>query len=410
MNMNSGKYFKIKYIYLLSIICCVYYTYLFKVDTPFDTHTYIEAWSSLLEGHLDKWRTPVYPVFLGLMRTICGDNYMYYVVVIQHLVFLVSIKYFYLLIRYSITNKGISFFLTLFYALYPCVATYNCCIETSTFAVTGSVFLLYSIVCLYKTDNCRYGIYVFLWLIFLIFLRPAVMYLLPVTLIGWCLVAIKRKNFSNKPVVYGMAGSIVVSILLVVYIAMFKVNYGVFTPSGVGLINQYTIAKAANIIDLNSTGEELGFYQEAEKYINIIGMKAFSDSLTHSIHQNKGKYVTRLWQNVRKASEDNLLEPSWPVGIIGIISDFMGPKIKIIYYLFLIYAIMLLQWMIRKKKIAFIPCLLFMIGLSNYIVIVIGSPGEYGRLSLPAIPAYFVMFGQLLNIIRVKRFSDNLFI
>ena len=138
-------------------------------------------------------------------------------------------------------------------------------------------------------------------------------------------------------------------------------------------------------------------------------MKAFSDSLTHSIHQNKGKYVTRLWQNVRKASEDNLLEPSWPVGIIGIISDFMGPKIKIIYYLFLIYAIMLLQWMIRKKKIAFIPCLLFMIGLSNYIVIVIGSPGEYGRLSLPAIPAYFVMFGQLLNIIRVKRFSDNLF-
>ena len=162
--MKSEKYLKLRYIYILSFLLCIYLTYVFKVDITFDTPTYINAWSSILEGHIDKWRTPTYPVFLGLMRIICGEQYLCYVVVLQHLVFLVSIRYFYLLMQYSITNIKISFFLTLLYAVYPCVATYNCCIETSTFAVTGSVFLLYSILKLYKTSCFRYGIYAFFWL------------------------------------------------------------------------------------------------------------------------------------------------------------------------------------------------------------------------------------------------------
>ncbi len=90
--MSLEKYRKLRYIYILSIAFCIYLTYTFKVDISIDTPTYIDAWSTLQEGHLDKMRTPVYPAFLGLMNTICGDNYLYYVVAIQHLVFLVSIR------------------------------------------------------------------------------------------------------------------------------------------------------------------------------------------------------------------------------------------------------------------------------------------------------------------------------
>ena len=402
MKKSFEKYLNIRYIYILSILNCLFLTSIFKVDTPFDTHTYVDAWSTLLEGHVDKWRTPVYPVFLGILRTICGDNFMYYVVVIQHIVFLVSIRYFNLLLRFATAKGKIAFFLTFFYALYPCVATYNCCIITETFAVSGSVFLLYSIIVLYKTKTKRYSYYVFSWLFFLTFLRPALVYLLPVTLIGWCLAAIKNKN--DTSVVCGIAGSVVVSLLLIVYMASFRHSYGVFTPSGIGLINNYTIAKAANIIDLNAKeNKELGFYQEAEYYINKIGMEAFADSLNQSINRNKSKYIGRLWQNVRKASEDNLFEPSYPNGIIGVISNIMGPKLKLIYYLFFVYAFFLFQWIIRRKEIPFFSCLLLMIGVSNYIVIIIASPGEYGRLSLPAVPVYLVMFAQLFDMIRRKR-------
>lgn len=389
-------------------------TYIFKVDISIDTPTYIEAWSSLVDGHLDKLRTPVYPLFLGISKAIFSDNYLYYVVGIQHLVFLVSIRYFYLLMQEIITSKKILYSLTFFYALYPCVATYNCCIATETFANAGTIFLLYSIIKLYKTSKFSFGIYSFFWLFFLIFLRPAVVYLLPVTIVGWCIVAIDGKSFLNTSVVCGIAVSVIVSFFLIAYMAMFKSYYGIFTPSAISINNKYAIAKAANVIDMNIWGnDELLACQvdescvnaigvETENITNTIGLKAFSDLVNQSIKQNKGKYVKRLWQNVRNASEDYLFEPSYQTGIIGVISNMMGIKINSLFILFLIYAVILIRWMHGQKKMAFFSCMLFMIGVSNFILIVIASPGEYGRLSLPAIPVYLIMIGQLLSMLGTK--------
>lgn len=407
MNMNLEKYFKLKYIYLLSIVFCLFLTYLYRVDISFDTPSYINAWSTLQECQIDIWRTPVYPVFLGIMNIIFGDYYLYYVVVLQHIVFLISIRYFYHLVQYTISTNTLSFFITFFYALYPCVATYNCCIATETFAVTGGVFLFYSIFNLYKTRQLRFGLYCFFWLLFLVFLRPAVVYLLPVTIVLWCLVALKSRKDYYKPVVYGITGSVIVSVLLVFYMGMFKVNYGVFTPSGIGLMNKYAIAKAAGAIDFKITKDNnLQFYQEVEKGINAMGMESFSELVNQSINRNKIRYAKRLLQNVLNASEDDLFKPSYSNGIIGVVSNIMGVKIKIIYLLFFIYAVVLLHWWNRHNDIAFFSSLLFMVGVSNYIIVIIASPGEYGRLLLPSIPAYLIMFGQLLNMIKFKRVCE----
>ena len=405
--MNAESLFKLRYIYLLSFACCLYLIYLFGVDISFDSPSYINAWSTLQEGHIDIWRTPIYPLFLGLMQTTFGDNYLYCAVIVQHLVFLVSIRYFYQLINCVILNSKISFFITLFYAFYPCASTYNCCIATETFAVTGVVFLMYSIFKLYSTRKPRFGIYSFIWLFFLIFLRPAVVYFLPVTIVGWLIAAFKERKLLNSPSVVGMVGSVAVTVLLVIYMAMFKVSYSVFTPSGIGLMNKYAIAKAAGIIEYNSKGnDKLQFYQEVEDGVREMGMNAFSDYVNQSISRNKGRYIMRLFQNVRNASEDNLFEPSYSNGILGVISNLMGIKIKILYLLFLAYSLLLLRWMIKRNEFAFFSSMLLMIGVSNFVLIIIASPGEYGRLSLPAVPIYLIMFGQLFNCFKAKRLFD----
>ena len=409
--MKLEKYLEIRYIYILSIVNCALMIYIFKVDVSFDSYTYIDAWSTFQGGSIDKWRTPVYPMFLGITKFVCGDNYLWCVVFIQNLVYLVSIKYFFFLMQYSVENKKISLAFTFFYALYPCVSTYNCCIVTESLAVSGAIFLLYSIVKLYTSKKTVFGFFPFFWLLFLIFLRPAVVYLLPVTMVWWCIIVIKRKGACDKPFICGMVGTILVSINLFVYIIMFKGSYGVFAPSGVGLINKYAIAKAANLIDLNATKrEQLLFYQEAEKYINEMGMDNFSDLVSLSINQNKAKYAMRIIQNVRNASEENLFEPSYLNGYIGVVSNIIGAKIKMLYFLFIFYFLFLLRWMIKHRDIPFFSCLLFMIGISNYIVIVIASPGEYGRLSLPAIPVYLIMVGQLLRMIRMKTIAEVKFV
>lgn len=408
--MYIEKYYRLRYIYILSIVNCFLMTIIFKVDVSFDTYTYIDAWSSFQDGIIDKWRTPIYPVFLGLMKAFFGINFLYFVVAIQHLFYLVSIRYLYLLMRDYITNKNISFFLTLFYALYPSVITYNCCIVTETFAVSGIIFLLFSTSKLYKTQKWRFVFFSFIWLFFLIFLRPAVMYLLPVLMVFWLIVAIERKKECCMSVVGGITSCAFVSIFLLVYMAMFKCCYGVFAPSGIGLINKYAIAKAANIIVYEKENNGLLFYQEAENYINNVGLKSFSDSLDRSISLNKDKYIKRLWQNARNASEFNLFEPSYSNGIIGAVTNIMGVKIKIIYFIFIIYGIVLLRWKNLQKDVSFFSYLFFMIGLCNYILIIIASPGEYGRLSIPAIPVYLIMIGQLLEMIKIKRVSEVIFI
>lgn len=412
--MNTETYYKLRYIYLFAIVNCLIMTYIFKVDVSIDTPTYIDAWTMLQNGQIDKFRTPVYPVFLGVMNIICGDNYLWYVVAVQHVVFLVSIRYLYVLMINTISNQKIVFILILFYALYPCVATYNCCIATETFAVSCLIFLLYSIWGLYINRLYRYGLYSFIWLFLLVFLRPAVIYLLPITFLCWSILAIKEIKFFNVSVLLGIAGSVVVSILLIAYMFMFKNTYGIFTPSGISLNNKYSIAKAAAVIDYDSIENDEIFSclvnenninaigKEAENIINTVGMKGFSDLVDNSIRQNKEKYVLRLFQNIRNASDDNLFEPSYRIGYIGFISDIMGIKINILYFLFLLYTFILIRWMRCHKEFAFFSCLLFMIGVSNYILIVIASPGEYGRLSLPAIPAYLIMIGRMLDSIQIK--------
>ena len=144
--------------------------------------------------------------------------------------------------------------------------------------------------------------------------------------------------------------------------------------------------------------------------INNVGLRSFSDSLDRSISLNKDKYIKRLWQNARNASEFNLFEPSYSNGIIGAVTNIMGVKIKIIYFIFIIYGIVLLRWKNLQKDVSFFSYLFFMIGLCNYILIIIASPGEYGRLSIPAIPVYLIMIGQLLEMIKIKRVSEVIYI
>ena len=74
---------------------CIFLSYKYSVQYLGDTLSYIAAWEILKEGQLDEWRTPVYPLILGIFKTLFGDTkYLQYVVLFQHFIFLISIKYF----------------------------------------------------------------------------------------------------------------------------------------------------------------------------------------------------------------------------------------------------------------------------------------------------------------------------
>lgn len=424
--MQYEKYLRPQYIYILSAIYCVVLLFIYQVQFSGDSQSYISAWETFRHGSIDMWRTPVYPFFLGFLNMIFGDvYYLLIAVIIQHVVFLISIRYFYLLLKIVIKNKIISLFVTAIYALYPCVQTYNCFVQTETFAVVGTIFFLYSSFMLCKYARLLYGIGSSFWLLFLVFLRPSSIYLIPIMLVFWLWIIIKEKKYATLSLWLGFGGSVIVGIALSFYVYSFKNNYGLLSPCGIGVINKYCIARQACIIepmvscdvyrernfkgcvfDHDVVGTIPDVFYEAECAITEFGLKDFSDYVSAAINQNIYSYIKRIVVNVQRSSADRLFGLGFPEGKL---LEVITVNLNFFYVLFLLYIIYLLRC-IKERKIVRFSILLCIIGLSHMFVIFVGSPNNYDRLALQVFPVFLIMVGQLLQLIKVSWSSDADFV
>lgn len=416
--MCFKKYLRLRYIYTLSIVYCIFLLYKYRIQFLGDTLSYLAAGDLLIDGHIDEWRTPVYPLLLGCFKLLFGSsNYLLYVVLFQHFIFLISIRYFHKLSLAITKNRIISFFFTTFYALFPCIPTWNCYILTESIAISCSIFYLYSLLLLYQKNSITHWIITFSWILFLIFLRPVFIYLLPIIFVGGILLFIKNGKKFSKSIVSGLLGYAIVCILLVAYVVSFKNNYGIYSLSGISPINKYWIARMAGAVnpmihyDTNSQepickrivyGEirkPVDVFYEAEVAISSYGLNQFSDYVNNNIKKNRSLYFKRIIRNFIDAANYSLFETSYTNSYI--LRSFRI-NILSIYIMLLIYFIVLMIFMIKKKTIALFSCLLYMIGFSHLFVIIVGSPGDYSRLILPAIPVFFIMMGQLISYIMIK--------
>ena len=424
--MKYEKYVRPRYIYLISTIYCVVLLFVYQVQFSGDSQSYISAWEIIKNGSIDMWRTPVYPFFLGVLNMIFGDaHYLLIAVIIQHIVFLISVRYFYLLAKDVIKSEIIAFFLTAFYALYPCVQTYNCFVQTETFAVVGTIFFLYSAFGLYKDEKKIHGIGVSFWLFFLVFLRPSSIYLIPIMFLFWLWVFLKKRRKTNSSLWFGLVGCFVVGIALSAYVVNFKRNYGLLTPCGIGVINKYCIARQACIIEPMVSSElyrEMKFkgcvfdhevaktmpevFYESECAINEFGLEKFSENVSNAIYHNKYSYIKRLFINVKRSSSDRLLGTALSASTL---LDIVTINLSFIYLLFFVYIVVLVIRMKRGRM----PCfsmLLIIIGLCHMFVVFFASPSNYSRLALPVYPIFIIMIGQMLGLINVSKSSNIEFV
>ena len=72
------------------------------------------AWENISSFHIDIWRTPVYPLFIGITKAFFETNFLMAASIIQHIVFLISIWYFYKLIAIVTDSERIAFYISAF--------------------------------------------------------------------------------------------------------------------------------------------------------------------------------------------------------------------------------------------------------------------------------------------------------
>lgn len=426
--MKISNIITLRNIYFFAAIHCLVLIIICGVEWYDDTPSYLDAWESISNSNIDIWRTPTYPIIIGILKYIFGyQHYLLCITIIQHLTFLISIYYFHEVIVKLTRAHTIAIYLTAFYAIYPSFATWNCYILTESFTIYGMIFLLYCAFNAYMENSSTYIVGFAFWTIFLIFLRPSQVYILPVFLVGWLLLYVNNKK-RTKVIIEGIISVCLSSFLLLYYCQCFKYQYGIFAPSGIGVVNKYYMARMDAILKPEYTNNESlkiyftkllrkngqsfsngtchDLYVETFGIIHMYGLKEISELVSEADKNDYTIYLKRFLQRLYKASNDRLFVsylPKWKI-----ITDFFCVSMKIIYLLLIVYSAFIVFRINKTTQIPWFSITLFMLGFCHLFLIIATCQNSWDRLILPAAPVYIIMIGQLFSTITITKCPNSI--
>lgn len=368
------------------------------VQETFDSSTYISAWDSFANGKIDMLRTPVYPVFLGVMKIIFGEQFFCMgAICMQHIIFLFSLRYFYRL-ALTITNSGkIALWITLFYGAFSCITIWNNFILTESFAISGTVFILYLVQQLFEKRSFIYALHFTILLSLLVLLRPALIYMLPVFGVMWILIAIKnrKKNIALS----GVLSVAIASLSLLAYMKAFEKEYGIFASSSVSTINQLCISYKYDLINPEITEDPQLKKDIIEGNLwDKYDLKTINGIIMSSYKSQPIKYVQKCFGRLYRSARLSFFYFYTDVPGISTLLDIVGFNLNTIYLFLIVYTIIVLYWTLKKRKLPLISALMYMLGVSNIIVSIVGAQAEWSRLILPSFPLFLLMLGQMCTI------------
>ena len=146
---NSRKV-QLPWLYAVALILSVWLIADVNVQYANDSLHYMRAGELFLNGHIHDFRTPLYPIIFHLAQVITGRFAGEAVVILQIVLYLLSILAFYNIGRSLIKSPAILFTISLLYATHPGLILWNYFILTESLAISGAVILFYFILEFYK--------------------------------------------------------------------------------------------------------------------------------------------------------------------------------------------------------------------------------------------------------------------
>ncbi len=399
-------------VYFISVLNSILLIFLIGVKGTIDSVTYIDAWDNSIScGLIDECRTPIYPIFLGLVKAIAGESSYTLAIIFQHVVFLVSVIYFNKIADWIIQSHKMVLWLTLLYAILPATSSWANFILTESFAISGVVFLFYNLLKYHRKPSwsCVFG--VTFWLLLLIFLRPAFLYLLPAIFIAWILF-FKDNSFKSF---LGFLGILFVALSVCGYSYSYKEKYGIFAITSVSVVNQAFIAFNDGLMKPEYTdNDEFKSFINENKDRDPSGFvftfhKDFSlDIISRAIRESQ-KDQPLIWIKNAIGRSYHASQMPWLVCYLesAIIADMVGLKIICIYLFLLLFGFFLIKESLVKRKIYKISTLLLIAIFGNIVTVIIGAQGEWGRLLIPSFPLILLLVGELSNFLSVKEYTED---
>lgn len=389
-----------------------------------DTAHYYRAWDSIRNFVPDLLRTPVYPLIITSFKYLFG---LYpgrvAVYVLQWVAFAMAVVYFRKTASILLKSPKATFWATCIFALNLDIHSYHCLILTESLALSFIVFFIWNAVEYACRLSRRRLVVATVWLVTLIFLRPAFSYLLVVFPLFLILLCFRHRAHKKQIMALGAAAFLTVCALFGGYVALMNRHYGIHSPTGISSYNHlYALAEEGA---LDSVAAHNPFVRNTLSRCVVDSLASnYSDryNLTEFYYMigtaNIEAFVDSTFAANRIRMLRFMLEKRFPQDLMPY--EFtttygysprqwkaVRPQIPIVVVpVFLcLYLCVLIFVACRRRLVPVVSLFLWMLGAGLFVTAWIGAMAEYSRLIMPAYPVYILMFMQMVYACVRRRIS-----
>ncbi|MDP2422024.1 hypothetical protein [Sediminibacterium sp.] len=394
------------------IICILIFVGLFRIlyYTAFSSHflfpdseTYLHYSGDLLKGVVDPTRTPVYPYFIKVLQFIYPNSILI-IINVQIFISLFSVYVFYKILDILFANKYFIALATTLYGIFLPIVYFDKIILTESLSISFVTMFLYALLKFIKRPSYSLSVLISFGVLFLIFLRPSFLYLLPIFLLFWTIRVLFISQY--KGISYlGLISTYCVIIVLYGYAHLNESKnqyFGITTISNANFLNILLEKKLyfdGNDSEITTNIIALSKYHDnsyiQNKINDIYTPDRVSAFIATNIKRHPIKYLSKSFETFTSNKDKSIFSN------YSIFSTFynnntaafytkkielLNPKISFSnIFIFLLISLPLL--IINKSYL-----LIWLIPLSHMILIFLSANAEFPRLVFPSIPFLIVIF------------------
>ena len=377
------------------------------------SYSYLEDYQSEF-GEINAFRTPVYPIFLkivGIFGDDSVDELYANVTAAQESISLISVAFFYLLMRKLTKSKVTQSIATLYYGCLPSIFTYNLCILTESLSISFVVFFLYAFCCyLEKKKISQQIIFFAIFWIFQFFIAKE----------------------ERKKTGIGALSTVVVCLILGGYSWLNQVQNGFWGLSYVNIINQTDIIldmklygsyennpiddQITQIIVENYDATDAPWYVAKDKVLEQFSHGTLGEYNQRCIKHNLKSYLIGQIRRIVELGSTNInttlvnrYEGNTQRYLIAFSQCVFPLNIGFVFLIIGFELIYFLWKCIRKEKWKLIEqmrffAMILMAGILS--VTLLGAQAEYTRLIVPILSICILLVAESIEKIWKKRRAE----
>lgn len=428
------KFIKCPLIYVV-VFCVIIQSLIYKTIPKYvmttDSYTYsVEYTDNIFKGEVNGLRTPVYPYFIKAIKKVGGEDRLFEnVVLVQKLLFIVSIILFYLcVIKLTKNKKILSSILTMIFGICPFFLFWNIIILTEALSILEILLISLFTIKYFEKKQLRYVFGISLMILISIFTRPSFIYLLPIYVFIWIMRFLFNKK-ELKNAIWGVVSCMIVGGFLLGYCALMKKQHGKFGISTVSYINNLVTCLNSGSYKLGSNQDILNDIEEIKGDRDDVEICWIVTSKLQGMYSSNEleEFANSALKNDRKNYIHYLIDKTMALGTVNIgtvdyfanLDEYLGINYYQISYLMcpinfaMVYLaigisiIYLMYCLIKYSKIDWIVAFIFILILANLYTLIVGAPFESQRLFLSSAVLVLLLIGYVVAKLLAKKDKEE---